>query len=168
MNNPILKNIARFFFLLLLQTTILNNVNFLGYLNPMIYVLWVLLFPVKKNKSYILISSFFLGLCIDFFSNSGGINAFAITFIAYIRLSVLKYVLRKSDFDFITFNIKKIPLSKTIFYFAILIIIHHFLIYSLSYFSLEHYSKIFSKTFISAIFTLLLSILAVLLINKKK
>lgn len=168
MNNLVLKNSIRFFFLLLLQVTILNNVNFLGYLNPMVYVLWVLLFPIRKNKTYILITSFLLGLCIDFFSDSGGINAFSLTFIAFIRLNVLKFILKKTDFDYITFTIKKISFSKTISYFAILIVIHHILIYMLTYFSFNHYLVIITKTLTSSLFTLFLSILGILLVKKGK
>ena len=49
----------------------------------------------------ILIISFLLGLSIDFFSDSGGINAAATLFIAYIRLPILSAILRKNEFDFL-------------------------------------------------------------------
>ena len=67
MNKTIRANIIRFIGLILLQGLLLNQLNFLGYLNPMVYIVWVMMFPFKKNKTPILILSFLLGLCIDFF-----------------------------------------------------------------------------------------------------
>ena len=87
MNKLILNNTFRFVVLVLLQVLVLNKVNLFGYLNPMVYIVWVFLFPVRKNKTTFLILSFLLGLTIDSFSDSGGIHAAATLFIAFYRLS---------------------------------------------------------------------------------
>ena len=101
MNNLVLNNIIRFIGLLLFQVLVLNHVNLFGFINPFVYIIWVFLFPFKKNKFALLIFSFLLGLSIDFFSDSGGIHAAATLFIAYIRTPVLNAVLGKSDFDYV-------------------------------------------------------------------
>ena len=51
MNSVISSNIVRFFVLILIQVLICNHINFLGYINPYIYILFVILFPVKNNRS---------------------------------------------------------------------------------------------------------------------
>lgn len=168
MNNLIISNSIRFIGLVLIQVFVLNHVNLFGYLNPLVYIVWVFLFPIRKNKSLFLIASFLLGLSVDFFSDSGGINAAATLFIAFVRLPILKAILRKSDFDYILFNLRAISFDKIFIYIATLTIMHHFIVFSLEYFSFNALTTIISNTFFTSIFTIILSILGILLFIKKK
>lgn len=168
MNNLILSNGFRFIGLVLLQVLILNHINLFGYLNPLVYIAWVFLFPIRKNKSLFLIASFLLGLSIDFFSDSGGINAAATLFIAFFRLSILKAVLRKSDFDYLLFNLRSLSIDKIFLYIATLTIMHHFIVFSLEYFSFNAFINVLKSTFFTSIFTIILSILGLFLFTKKK
>jgi rod shape-determining protein MreD len=168
MNNLILNNSLRFIGLVLLQVLVFNHINLFGYLNPMVYISWVLLFPIRKNKSLFLVLSFLLGLSIDFFSDSGGINAAATLVIAFIRLPILKMVLRKTDFDFLLFNLRAVSFSKAFIFIAISTIIHHFIIFSLEYFSLSSFSSIISNTILTSVFTIIIIILGIILFSKKK
>ena len=111
MNSLGIANGFRFIGLILLQVVVFNNINLFGFVNPLIYIAWVFLFPFHKNISSLLILSFFLGLSVDFFSDSGGINAAATLFIAFIRLPILKMVLNKTEFDYLLFNFKTVSLS---------------------------------------------------------
>ena len=58
-----------FLFLLGLQVLILNNINFLGYINPFLYIAFIFLYPLKENKFPLLFFSFMLGISIDFWGN---------------------------------------------------------------------------------------------------
>ncbi|UMB62075.1 rod shape-determining protein MreD [Lutibacter sp. A80] len=168
MNNLVLNNLVRFLILILLQVLVLNHINLLGYLNPMVYIVWIFLFPIRKSKTLFLILSFLLGLSIDFFSDSGGINAAATLFIAFIRLPILKIVLKKTDFDYLLFNIRTISFSKSLLFISILTFIHHFIVFSLSYFNFNSYLAIISNTILTSIFTIIISILGIILFTKKK
>jgi len=168
MNNNILQNILLFFGLLLLQVVILNNVLLLGYINPFLYVLFVIIYPYKKDRGLFLLFSFLLGLCIDFFLNSGGINAAATLFIAYIRLPVLKWILRKQDIDFPVFDITKQPFLRILSYVSILVFIHSLIVYILEYFQLTHFKTIISRTILTSIFTIILTMFSVILLTRKK
>lgn len=134
----------------------------------MVYIAWVFLYPVRKTRALFLILSFLLGISIDFFSDSGGINAFAITFIAYFRLPILMAVLRKSDLDYGQFNLKTISANKIILFISILTIIHHFIVFSLEYFSFIELLNIISRTVLTSIFTILISFLGITLFTKRK
>ena len=79
-----------FVFLLLLQVFILNNINFLGYINPYLYIAFVFFYPLREIRFSFLFLSFLLGLFVDFFSDSGGIHALSILTIAYVRLIFIK------------------------------------------------------------------------------
>lgn len=166
--NDVIKYIILFIALILVQIIVLNNVLLFGYLNPLLYILFVIIYPLKRDRGLFLLLSFLLGLCIDFFVNSGGINAGAILFIAYIRLPLLKGLLNKSEIDFPVFNIDKLPFLKLFSYIAILTFTHHFIVYSLEYFKMNAIITIFSRTILTSIFTIILIIFSLLLMNRGK
>ena len=168
MNSNILQNIILFFVLLFLQVTILNNVQFLGYINPFLYVLFVIVYPYRKDRGVILLSSFLLGLFIDFFLNSGGTNAAATLFVAYIRLPLLKWILGKNEIDFQVFNITKQPFLKVLTYVSFIVLTHSMIIFSLEYFKLSLIGTLLSKTLLTSIFTILLIMFSLVLLTKRK
>ena len=77
MNNVITTNSVRFIVLVLAQALVLNNINFLGYINPYIYILFIILFPIKNNRMLFVFLGFLLGLSVDLFLDSGGVHAAA-------------------------------------------------------------------------------------------
>jgi len=156
MNNTYIKYGFLAVLLVLIQVLILNNVLFLGYINPMIYVLFIFVYPIKENKYSILLYSFFIGLLIDVFSNSGGSNAAAMLLIAYIRLPILKIIQNNIDFDYLLFNVKKLNFTQLLIYVFALIFIHHLIVFSLEYYSLKGFSFIVLKTLYASIFSSIL------------
>ena len=134
----------------------------------MVYISWVFLFPIRKNISLFLILSFLLGLSIDFFSDSGGINAAATLFIAYLRIPILKAVLKRPDFDYLLFNIRAIAFSKALIFITTLTVIHHFIVFSLAYFNFNDFKAIISNTVLTSVFTIFIIFLGILLFTKKK
>jgi rod shape-determining protein MreD len=166
--NDVIKNTILFIGLILFQVIVLNNVLFWGYINPLLYILFIILYPLKRDRSVFLLLSFLLGLCIDFFVDSGGINAAATLFIAYIRLPLLKGLLRKPEIDFPVFNISKLPFLRLLSFIVILTFSHHLIIFSLEYFKLNAILTIFSRTFLTSIFTNILLIFSLLLMDKGK
>lgn len=167
MNNLIVTNSIRFISLVLLQVLVLNHINLFGHLNPLVYIVWVFLFPIRKNKTLFLLASFSLGISVDFFSDSGGIHAAATLFIAFVRLPILKAILRRSDFDYYLFNLKAISISKMFLFISTLTIMHHLIVFTLEYFSFNAYTTIISTAFYTSIFTILLCTLGILLFIKK-
>ena len=153
MNNYIIKYSLLIILLALVQVLILNNIYFLGYINPIVYILFVFVFPIKENKTSLLIFSFILGLLIDFFSNSGGSNAAAIVFIAYIRLPLLRLIQNNNEFDYLLFNIKKLNFIQILIYVLILSFIHHFIVYYLEYYTLKNFGYALLKALYTSIFS---------------
>lgn len=168
MNKTLINNIFRFIGLLLLQVLILNHINLFGFINPMVYIVFVILYPIKKKKTLFLVLSFLLGLAVDVFSDSGGINAAATLCIAYFRLSILNTILRKTEFDYLLFNLRAISFGKALLFISILTVIHHFIVFSLEYFSFSSIIPIISNTIQTSIFTILISVLGIIIFSKKK
>ena len=157
-----------FISLVLLQVFVFNNILFLGFINPYMYVVFVIFHPLKKERILFLFLSFLLGLSIDIFSDSGGINAFALLFIAYLRLFFIRVIFKKTEQDFAFFDLQQEPFGKVFNYVIILIIIHHFILFSLANFSTQNFSSVLLNTLYSSIFTLVLFFLGSFIFRRKK
>lgn len=159
--------ILRFIILVLLQVTIFNNINFLGYINPYIYILFLILFPFDKdNRILFIFCSFLIGLTIDMFSDSGGVHAAACVTTAYFIPLMMRSIFGVS-YDYHNIKIEKTYFGQRINYLIILILTHHFILFSLEIFSFAHILLILKKTLFSAIFTLILCLIFISLFSKK-
>ncbi len=168
MNNVIFTNSVRFILLLLLQVLVLNHVLLFGYINPILYILFVFLYPIKKEKGIFLVLSFLLGLSVDIFSNSGGVNAAATLLIAYIRLPLLHLIQNKTEFDYLLFNIKKLNLIQAIVYIFSLTFLHHLVVFLLEFYKTQNVFDISEKVLVTTIFSGILISFSVQLLLKNK
>ena len=167
MSKP-LNNIILFFLLLFLQVFVLNNILLFNYINPYLYIAFVFLYPLKENRAPFLFYSFLLGISVDFFSDSGGIHAFSILFIAYIRLFFVRLYFRKVVADYPFFQLKSESFGKIFNYVVTLTVIHHFIYFSFANFSFQNYTNVLLNTFFSSIFTLVLYFLGTYIFTKSE
>jgi len=166
MNRSVIEQTTRFIVLVLLQVLILNNINFLGDINPYVYVLFIALFPVINNRMTFIFLSFLIGLCIDIFSDTGGIHAAASVFVGYARPLFLKFAFGMT-YEHQTIRISQSDIGQRLIYFTLIILVHHLILFSLEIFSLSMIPSILKMTLFSGIFTILLSILGTTLFGKR-
>ena len=121
-----LRQISSFIFILLMQVLLFNNFMFMGYLNPYVYILFIVLLPMNYSRTTVLLLAFLLGALVDMFENSGGVHAAATVLIAVLRRPLLQLSTQKRGVDFETLRISKMPLRNFIIYAALAVIIHHF------------------------------------------
>ena len=167
MNNSVLKTILSFIGLVLLQVIICSNINFLGDLNPYVYVIFILLYPVTKNRLLFIFLSFLLGFSIDIFLDSGGMHAAASVAIAYIRPLFLKFSFGAA-FDYQSIKFSNTDFSQRLVYFLFIIVIHHFILFSLVLFDQNKIALILQQALYSSIFTLIICLLLTSLFSKKE
>ncbi|MDD2283824.1 MAG: rod shape-determining protein MreD [Paludibacter sp.] len=120
-----LQNIVRFILLVLVQVFVLNNIRLLGYINPYIYILFILVLPVKFSRALSMLLAFILGLIIDLFSNTPGMHTFATVLVAFLRNPVINIFTTieegaNPEPSFYTFGV-----SAFIKYIITLVLIHH-------------------------------------------
>ena len=166
MNNALSINIVRFIALVLIQALVLNHINFLGYINPYIYILFIILFPIKNNRLLFIFIAFLLGLTVDLFSDSGGVHAAASVTIAYIRPVILKFSFG-AIYEHQTIKFSNTELGQRLTYFLIIILVHHLVLFSLEIFNSSKIILILKKSLFSSIFTLILCLLITILFSKK-
>lgn len=166
MNNSLLNSI-RFIVFLSLQVLIFNNINLFGYINPYPYVLFIILYPVNSNKNILLLGSFFLGLLLDMFCNSGGIHTTASIVLAFLRPTLFKFSFGLS-YEYQTVKIADKMSPERITLLLLAIVIHHFILYYLECFRLGLLLTILSRTIVSTLFTFTICLLIVYLIKPNK
>lgn len=169
MNNPILANSVRFIVLVLFQVLVLNNILFSGYVNPYLYVIFILLLPFTTPPLLLLIISFALGFSLDLLSHTYGMHAAACVAMAFTRPFVLKNINSRQDYEpGIQPIIKDLGFSWVMTYSAILVFIHHFILFFLEAFTLFNFWTTLLRLLFSTIFTLVMIILTHYLFFKTK
>jgi rod shape-determining protein MreD len=166
MNNVLAINSIRFFVLVLIQVLICNHINFLGYINPYLYILFIVLFPLNNNRITFIFLSFLLGLTIDLFLDTGGIHAAACVFIAYARPVILKFSFG-AVYEHQTMKFNTVDFGAKLTYITMLTIAHHIILFSLEIFSISNIILILKKTLFSGIFTILLCMLIIIIFSRK-
>ena len=119
----------RFMLLIILQVMLLNRIALFGVATPVLYIYFLLKLPVGRNQFYVIISGFLLGLIIDIFLNTPGMNAAATTIVAAFRRPIINLFFSRVEYDefvpgmytaagaFIRFTIFTVLLHLTLLFF---------------------------------------------------
>ncbi len=94
-----IKFVIHLFVLLLLQLTILDNIQLHSYVYINIYILAIYILPYRLRNATILFFGFFLGLFVDLANHTMGIHAAATTLLAYIRPRLLMLTSNREQID---------------------------------------------------------------------
>jgi hypothetical protein len=167
MNSSVILNIIRFILLITAQVLIFNKIDFMGYVNPYPYILFILLYPVNGNKYGLLLASFFMGIILDLFSNSGGIHAFASVAFAFYRPFIFKFSFGLSyEYQTVKINDK---LSPERFSFIIIsVATHHLILFLLEIFQIDLLFSALMRTIFSVLLTTLICILLIYIFKPNK
>ncbi|MDO1501398.1 rod shape-determining protein MreD [Winogradskyella maritima] len=167
MTSAIANNALRFIILVLVQVLICNNINFLGYINPYIYILFILIYPVGTNRLGFLFISFLLGMTVDLFLDSGGVHAAASVALAYSRPVFLKFAFG-TLYEYNNLKFSLTDLGNLLAYIIAMTFLHHLILFSLEIFNISHILLILKKTLFSGLFTSILCIILIQLFSKRK
>ena len=162
----VLQNIFRFILLVLFQVLVLNNIQFLGFINPYIYILFILALPVRTPRWFALLLAFGIGITIDVFSNTGGMHAFASVLVAFLRNGSIKLFTAIEEGNNPTPSFHTFGISAYVKYVVLLVFIHHTTLFILEAFTVAHFWLMLAKIIFSSLITVLL-ILGIQSLNKK-
>ena len=169
MNNFILKHIIRFVFLVIIQVLVLNNTLFMGYVNPYIYILFLLLLPFDTPRWLNLVLAFCLGISVDAFQNTMGLHTFSCVLMAYFRQPILHFLLpqlKNKKQSNLEFSLQEFGLQRALIYTGTLVFIHHFSLFILEAFQLE-LIRILIRTLLSSVISITLIIIIQYLLFKE-
>ncbi len=167
--NLYLRIVVRFIVLVLFQVLVLNNIRFGGYINPYLYVLFILLLPYETPGWLLLILAFLTGYTIDTFTNTPGMHAAASVFMAFSRPAVLKLLrITTEDDPGSCPGIADLGFRIFTTYALLLVFIHHLVLFLLEIFRFSEILLTLTRAGLSTVLTLLLIIIAQYLFYRKQ
>ena len=98
MTKEILKFACIFLVLVLCQVVVFNHICLFNVAVPMVFIYLLVRLPITLSVNWMLTIGFFLGLTVDIFSDTYGMNTLACTVEAMMRKPILRlYVPREED-----------------------------------------------------------------------
>lgn len=163
-----LRNIARFFTVLLIQVLLLDNIQLNGYMHPYFYVIFIILLPFETPKWLLLTLGFIMGLSVDLFNGTPGMHAAASVFMAFIRPFVLENFSPRDGYDSGSFpRVHYYGIEWFTKYALILVLSHHFFLYIIEAFSFNDIFFTLARIVVSTILTCGIIILSQFFIYRK-
>jgi hypothetical protein len=153
--------------LVLVQVLILNQVQFSGFFNPYIYILFILLLPTNSPKYALLILGFILGFVIDIFTNTLGVHSAATVFIAFVRPGILRLISNREDDRGDYPGLNQNSTGWFITYVIMMVFIHHFILFYLEVYTFSNFFITFYRVILSTLFSSVVIILSQLLVFKE-
>lgn len=152
---------------MLLQVLILNNVHIAGYATPFLYIYLILKFESDVPRNALMAWAFFLGLAVDVFSDTPGMNAAAAVLLAFLRPTFLRLFMPRDTVGTLVPAIRTMGILPFLKYLAVGVLAHHILLLALEFFSFAHIGTLLLRIVTSALLTVA-CIMAVEGIRKKQ
>lgn len=152
----LLTRIAWFVGLALVQVLLLNKICLFGLATPFIYVYFILVLDRDTNPIGLMMMAFLLGLSVDVFCNTPGVNASASVLVAFLRPNLLRLFSPRDEFDNFEPGIYTIGLWPFVRYAFVTILLHHTALFLLEAFTLANIGYLLLRIFCSTLLTLVL------------
>ncbi len=143
--------------LILAQAIVFNHICLFGVAVPFVFIYVILRLPVTMSMPWVLTASFFIGLGVDIFSDTQGMNSLACTIIAVLRKPVLRlYFPREDDLTDPEPSIKSLGMGVYMKYALTMTLIYCSLIFMIESFTFFYLLRLILRIIFSTILTTLL------------
>lgn len=139
--------------LVLLQVLILNNVHIAGYATPFLYIYFILRLESNVSRNQAMLWGFAIGLCVDIFSNTPGMNAAAAVLLAFVRPIYLR-LFTPRDTQEIVPSLKNMGFSPYVKYLLVSVFTHHMMLFIIAFFSFSDIQTLLIRIVSSTVLTI--------------
>ena len=139
--------------LVLIQVLVLNQMHISGYATPFLYIYFILKINSKVGQNELMLWSFMLGLIVDIFGNTPGMNAAAATCLAFSRSSLLRLSTLRSEDEAFYPGIKSLGVSSFSRYALLASVLFCTVLLLIDTFSFFHVGRLILKIIASTIST---------------
>ncbi len=152
--NSILRYTGAFVLLVVLQLLIFNNIEFSGYVNPYVYVMFILILPVSIPSWILLLLGFLTGFVIDIFTGTMGVHTFATVLASFVRPWVLSLnVTAEVAEGDMSPSSSRSGLRWFFIYTVTVVLVHHLALFFVELFSLKHFFHTLLRVLLSTAVT---------------
>jgi hypothetical protein len=152
--NSILRYTGVFILLITLQLLIFNNIEFSGYVNPYVYVMFILILPFSIPSWLLLLLSFLTGLVVDLFSGTMGVHTFATVMAGFVRpwIVSLNVTAEVADPD-LSPSSHRNGMWWFFIYTLTVVFVHHLTLFFIEIFSFSHFLHTLLRVILSTAVT---------------
>ncbi len=173
MIGDIIVQIIRFILLVFVQVLVLNQIEISGvlngFVNPYLYVLFLLMLPININKILLLFLCFLTGFTIDIFSGTAGMHASACLVLGFLRPGFLNIIAPREGYETtLKLNIAGMGTSTFLIYASVMIFAHHFVLFLVESFTFLNFFQLLLRVITCSISTLLLAVLSQFLTQRNR
>lgn len=148
------KQIGRYIIVMMLQVLLFDQLQLWGVCHPYIYVLCLLMMPITLSHSADMLIGAAAGFIMDIFCNSLGIHTAGCILIMFIRPYLLGAIVNDKDRLNEQISLHAVGMEALVKYVVILVVLHHFVIFSLAAWSWSHMGFVLMETIVSSILTI--------------
>ncbi len=161
MINRILRFTLIFVLLILLQILLFNNIQFSGYVNPYVYIMFIMLLPVNIPSWLLLIISFFTGLIMDLFTGTPGMHTSATVIAGFVRPYVLRIISPRDGYEASSDLSMLIYGFRWFFIYTLLIVlVHHTVLFYMEVFRFTDFFRTLLRVLLSSLFSIIFILLS--------
>lgn len=136
MSNPFLRYILLFIVCILVQALIFNSIVLFHVAIPIVFIYFIIRLPINLKLPYLFTLAFFLGLVMDIFSDTPGVNALACVIIAALKTPIFyAYMERDDNTSRISPCVSTMGFMEYCKYLLSFIVLYCLLVFSIEYFS---------------------------------
>ena len=131
MNRLHIGHIVTSVIIVLVQVLLLKNIQILVFdrftLSILIYPVVIIFLPVELRRSFVVLTAFLLGLCIDSFYDSPGVHTAALVLTGFFRGTILRlFEPRQGYRNNVAIGPNAYGLSWFLYYLGVLLFVHIF------------------------------------------
>ena len=154
MINSILRFGLIFILLMVLQVVLFNNIQFSGYVNPYIYIMFIILLPVEIPSWLLLLLSFGTGMLLDLFSGSPGMHSSATLLAGFVRPYILRIISPRDGYEARSEpSMLNYGLRWFLSYTVLIVLVHHTALFYLEVFRFADFFRTMARVLLSSVFT---------------
>lgn len=157
---PFTRRLLTLLLLAALQVLFLNRICLFGYVTPLFYIWMIARFDSSMSRSSILTWAFVLGLLIDMFSATPGLNAASATLLAMFQPGLVKLFVTLDRHDVFVPGFMSMGGRQFAGYLLLLTLLHHTVYFILRSIPLGDWSVLALKVVFSSLLTFILMLVA--------
>jgi len=148
-----LKYISICILLLFLQVLLFDNLHWLGLVHPFIYIWAIILLPIELPRWAQMLIGATVGMVMDLFTHAPGIHMAGCVMIAYLRPLLVAGVVQDIDRLKGAVTSDTIGMGNWLRILAILVAIHHIIVFMLEAFTFAHFGFTLLQIILSGVFS---------------
>ena len=155
-----MRRFGTFVFVALMQILFLNRISLFGYVTPLFYIWLIVRFDSYMKRTSMLLWAFSLGLVLDMFSGTPGLNAASATLLAMVQPGIVKMFVQTERYEQLFPSSASMGGRPFAGYLLLMTVLHHTTYFLLRSIPLGDWSVLVLKVIFSTLLTFIFMIVA--------